>query len=205
MNRFNRMKYGFRLTIAMLLLGVGVREALAELRVAGIFADHMVLQRERPIEVWGWSEAGAKVTVTLIDQAETTDVREDGTWSVTLQPMKANSEAMPLRIASSDQSIVINDILVGEVWHASGQSNMEMTVGAMATELKSVAMDRAAADLPQLRFCRIDAPESSRPLEDLRQSATWNVCDPMTVSGFSGRILFRASAPCGIKHPHRRD
>lgn len=189
-NRFNRMKYSFRLFIAMLLLGIGVRDASAELRVAGIFADHMVLQQERPIEVWGWAEAGEKVTVVLVDQEKTTDVGENGTWSVILQPMKASSEAMALRIASNDQTIVINDILVGEVWHASGQSNMEMTVGAMANELESVAMDRATADLPQLRFCRIDGPESSEPLEDLRQRASWSVCDPMTVSGFSGAAFY---------------
>lgn len=178
--------------IAIVFLGVGVPEAAAELRLAGIFADQMVLQRDQPIPVWGWAEPGDKVTVILLDQKETALTNEHGAWSVTLKPSEADSHCRQLRVESGEQAIVVNDVLVGDVWHASGQSNMAMTVGAMAKELEPVAKDIAAAELPQLRFCRINEPESSKPVNDLRQRATWTVCDPTTVSRFSGVAFYFA-------------
>lgn len=178
--------------IAIVFLGVGVPHASAELRLAGIFADQMVLQRDQPIPVWGWAEAGDKVTVILLDQTATALANENGEWSVTLKPSEADSHCRQLRVESGEQAIVVNDVLVGDVWHASGQSNMAMTVGAMAKELEPVAKDIAAAELPQLRFCRINEPESLKPLNDLRQRATWTVCDPTTVSQFSGVAFYFA-------------
>ncbi|MEW4489436.1 sialate O-acetylesterase [Thalassoglobus sp. JC818] len=186
------MKHCLNLIIAIVLLGVGVPEASAELRLAGIFADQMVLQRDQPIPVWGWAEAGDKVTVILLDQTKSAIANEHGAWSVTLKPSEADSHCRQLRVESGEQAIVVNDVLVGDVWHASGQSNMAMTVGAMAKELEPVAKDIAAAELPQLRFCRINEPESSKPLSDLRQRATWSVCGPKTVSHFSGVAFYFA-------------
>lgn len=186
------MKLSFHLIIFLVLLDVSLRDASAELRLAGIFADHMVLQRDQPIHIWGWAEADNKVTVILLDQTETTIANEHGSWSVTLKPSEADSHCRQLRVESGEQAIIINDVLVGDVWHASGQSNMAMTVGAMAKELEPVAKDIAAAELPQLRFCRINEPGSSKPLHDLRQRATWTVCDPTTVSQFSGVAFYFA-------------
>jgi len=186
------MKHCFRLTTAIVFLSLGVPKASAELRLDCIFADQMVLQRDQPIPVWGWAEAGDNVTVTLVDQTGTAIANEHGEWSVTLKPLVADSHCRQLRVESGEQAIVVNDVLVGDVWHASGQSNMAMTVGAMAKELESIAKDIAAAELPQLRFCRINEPESSKPLNDLRQRATWTVCEPTTVSRFSGVAFYFA-------------
>ena len=189
MNRMTRCLY---LITAIAFLAVGVREASAELRLAGIFSDHMVLQRDQPIQVWGWADADNIVKVSFADQRVAAVASENGVWSVSFKPLKANAEGRPLHVKCGDQHIVINDVLVGEVWHASGQSNMAMTVGAMAKQLDTVAMDIAAAELPQLRFCRINEPESREPLKDLRQKANWNVCSPRTVSGFSGVAFYFA-------------
>jgi len=186
------MKYSFHLILAVLFLSAGVPDASAELRVAGIFSDRMVLQRDQPIQVWGWAKAGNKVTVILVDQTETAIANENGEWSVTLKPSEADSHCRQLRVESGEQTIKFNDVLVGDVWHASGQSNMAMNVGAMAKELKAAAKDIAAAELPTLRFCRINEPESPQPLDDLRQRATWTVCDPTTVSQFSGVAFYFA-------------
>ncbi len=186
------MKYFIRPVVLLFLFTVGGGDAAADLRLAGIFADHMVLQRETSVQVWGWADRGERVTVEFAGQAAETSASGDGTWMVTLKPLKASKEGGPLRVESGDQAVVINDVLVGEVWHASGQSNMAMTVGAMARELDVVEADIAAADLPALRFCRINEAESPQPLSDLRRPATWTVCDPSTVSGFSGVAFYFA-------------
>jgi sialate O-acetylesterase len=164
------------------------------LRLAGIFSDHMVLQRDRPVVLWGWAEQGAIVSVRFADQQSQTQASPDGTWSVTLQPLSANSQGTTLQVDCGDQSITIDDIMVGEVWHASGQSNMAMTVGDMASELPAVRADIEAADLPMIRFCRIDDAQSIQPLADLRQSSSWVSCDSTSVARFSGAAFYFARA-----------
>jgi sialate O-acetylesterase len=186
------MNYYIRLVILFSLLAGSVRQASAEVRLAGIFADHMVLQRNQPVPVWGWADKGAKVRVEFAGQAAETSAAVDGAWTVTLKPLEASEEEKPLRVQSGDQDVVINDVLVGEVWHASGQSNMAMTVGAMSRELEAVKADIAAADLSALRFCRINEAESPKPLADLPRQATWTVCAPSTVSSFSGVAFYFA-------------
>lgn len=186
------MQSAIRLLLLLSWLAGSVREAAAELRLAGIFADHMVIQRERPVPIWGWADQSQKVRVELAGQVAETTTTADGTWTVTLKPLQATHEGKSLRVESGEQFIVIDDVLVGEVWHASGQSNMAMTVGAMSKELDVVKADIAAADLPTLRLCRIKEAESAKPLRDLRSPATWTVCNPKTVSGFSGVAFYFA-------------
>lgn len=186
------MRFSFAFLLAILLLGIDVRETYAELRLAGIFADHMVLQRQQPIQIWGKTEAGEHVTVRFANQTLAATVDKNGVWSAIFKPMEADSEGKSLRVQSGGQEIVINDVLVGEVWHASGQSNMAMTVGTMAKDLDAAAKDIAAAELPGIRFCRITEPQSPESLDDLRQRATWTTCHPSTVSGFSGVAFYFA-------------
>lgn len=181
-----------QICVVLCLLLVGVSKATAEVRLAGIFADHMVLQREQPVQIWGWADKGQQVRVEFAGQAVETSAAGDGAWAVTLKSLEATQKGKSLRVESGDQSIVINDVLVGEVWHASGQSNMAMTVGAMLKELDAVKADIASADLPTLRFCRINEAESAKPLRDLRNQATWTVCNPTTASGFSGVAFYFA-------------
>jgi len=183
-----------QLTLSLLitLLTTITVNAAEPVRLSHIFADHMVLQREQPIRVWGWANAGDKVTVKFADQAAETAAADDGAWSVTFKPLEASIKGRPLRVENGDQSLVINHVLVGEVWHASGQSNMAMTVGAMVKELETVNADIAAAGLPALRFCRINEAESPEPRSDLSGLATWNVCTPATVSRFSGVAFYFA-------------
>jgi hypothetical protein len=152
----NPMKTLVRLSVLLTLVFSNAPHLLGDVRVAGIFADHMVLQRDRPIPVWGWADKGSEVTVVFAEQVATSTAGYDGTWSVTLKPLVASAEGKELRVQSNDQKITIRDVVVGEIWHASGQSNMAMTVGSMARELESVKSDIAAADLPATRFCRVN-------------------------------------------------
>jgi sialate O-acetylesterase len=186
------MNHTIRLLILFFLLAGSVRQATAQVRLAGIFTDHMVLQRNQSVQIWGWADKSEKVRVEFAGQTAETSAAGDGAWAVTLKPMEAIKAGEPLRVASGNQSIVVNDVLVGEVWHASGQSNMAMTVGEMSMELDAVRVDIAAAGLPALRFSRINEAESATPLGDLRNQATWTVCNPTTVSGLSGVAFYFA-------------
>ncbi|MCA8990100.1 MAG: hypothetical protein KDA78_20805, partial [Planctomycetaceae bacterium] len=96
----------------------------AELQLPQFFSDHMVLQQKRDVAVWGTADPGARVTVSFNKYSSTTKADRSGKWRVSIPSGKANSEGMPLTIQSGDEIHSIKDVLVGEVWFASGQSNM---------------------------------------------------------------------------------
>jgi sialate O-acetylesterase len=186
------MRTFIRLSILLALAFSNTSHVLAEIRLASIFADHIVLQRDRPIQVWGWAEKGEEVTVEFAGHSAKATAGEDETWSVTLKPLAATGEGKELRVQAASQAIVVRDVVVGEVWHACGQSNMAMTVGSMARKLDVVQADIVSADLPAIRFCRISEAESAQPLDDLRNKATWTPCSPSSVARFSGVAFYFA-------------
>ncbi len=104
----------------------------AEFKVAAVFGNHMVLQRDMPVAVWGWANAGEKVTVAFAGQQKSGITNDQGAWLVELDPSAAESKSQTLEITSDQATVKIEDVLVGEVWHASGQSNMAWTVGDVA-------------------------------------------------------------------------
>jgi sialate O-acetylesterase len=116
--------------IALLLAPLTVLHG-AELKLAAMFSDHMVLQRDLPVPIWGWTDAGMEVTVEFAGQKKIATADKTGKWSLKLDPMSASAEPSVMAISSSvgDVKRTITDILVGEVWLCSGQSNMEMPVG----------------------------------------------------------------------------
>ena len=91
------MKYYIRLIIFLSVLAGSVRNASAEVRLAGVFADHMVIQREQPVQIWGWADKGEKVRVEFAGQAAETSAAGDGAWTVTLKPLKSSKEGKRLR------------------------------------------------------------------------------------------------------------
>ena len=95
----------------------------AEVTVPSIFGSGMVLQREQVNPVWGWAAPGEKVTVSFADQKHSATAGKDGAWRVELQPLKANAKGQTMVIAGSNK-LEFNDVLVGEVWVCSGQTNM---------------------------------------------------------------------------------
>lgn len=119
-----------KLSILLLTLGLAA-VARAEVTLPAIFSDHMVLQRGQPVPVWGWSSAGATVTVSFADQRKKVIADQSGKWSTKLDPMPASAEPRAMIVESSGGGAkrTVNDVLVGEVWLCSGQSNMEMPVG----------------------------------------------------------------------------
>ena len=162
--------------------------AAAELRLASVLADHMVLQRDKPVAVWGWADAGAEVTVEFAAQKKTSKADAHGKWLVKLDPMPASDQPRDLLISSNHQSQIIShqctDVLVGEVWLGSGQSNMAMTVAGCY----HFDAEKAAAKFPLIRHYR----ESSGPAEQPQAEGkgAWQTCTPDTVGGFSAALYF---------------
>jgi sialate O-acetylesterase len=114
----------FSLCIAGYLLTAG---AHAELSVARLFSEHAVLQAEKPLPIWGWSSAGEEVTVELAGQTQKVKANAMGAWKAMLAALKSGGPHT-LRVSTASGKVTAGDILVGEVWLGSGQSNMAMTV-----------------------------------------------------------------------------
>ncbi len=108
----------------LLSLSIGSARARAEVRMPQIFSDHMVLQREMPVRVWGWADAGEQVRVSFAGQRIETTAGADGRWQIKLRKMPAEAAPQTLTIQGRN-TVRFTDVLVGEVWVCSGQSNME--------------------------------------------------------------------------------
>ncbi len=162
------------------------------LRLAKIFQDQMVLQRGKRVPVWGHTKPNSKIMVHFGHQQQETISGEKGSWRVLLQPMEASRHGKSLTVESEGLVVTIKGVLVGDVWHASGQSNMAMNVGSVAARLDEARQDRERADLPSIRYCRLNAGQSKIALSDFSDIVTWQVCGPKTVGGFSATAFYFA-------------
>jgi len=160
---------------------ISVTAASADVSLPRIFSDHMVLQRVKPIMVWGWGEPGERVTISISNNIFKTSVRKDGTWKAKMPAMHAGGP-YDLVVVGNNTNIV-HDVMIGEVWLCSGQSNMEWPVGNC-----NAADDIAAADYPQIRCIKVERTPSAKPLKDIK--GTWTVCTPATVRGFTAAGYF---------------
>lgn len=175
------------------------------LALASVFSDHMILQRNQSVPIWGDAKPGDGVTVTLVPQsaaalkpASSVSTKADakGQWRIDLAPMKASADPMDLRVTSAagDPPVLVTDILVGEVWVASGQSNMEWPLYKCTDGLAA----KAAADDPLLRLLTVplgvstDGPRRSMPLKHNGSQSVWKVCTPDSVHNFSGVAYYFA-------------
>ena len=148
-----------------------------------IFGDHMVLQSGKPCFIWGWSDPGSKVRVGFADQVAESVADDEGCWRVQLMPMRASSIGTVLEICAGDTVVVLNDVVIGQVWVGSGQSNMAMRVN------QTVDADRVLekADQPELRLFTVEWNGEWVPQREMRGS--WKVATPECVGDFSA-VLF---------------
>ena len=161
--------------------------ASAEVRLPHVFASHMVLQQEKPVTLWGWAQAGEGVTVELTGNKQQTKANDQGEWRITLPAMKAGGPF--ILTVSGANTLKLEDILVGEVWLCSGQSNMEMGISAALNGKAEIA----AADYPKIRLFMVPKIIATLPQNDV--DATWKVCSPTTVAeggwgGFSAAAYY---------------
>jgi sialate O-acetylesterase len=185
-----------RSRVALVALGIStaVPWATAEVRLASPFGDHMVLQQERPVPVWGTAAPGEKVTVEFAGQNKSVQAGTDGKWRVDLKKLKASAEPRRFIVTGSatPAPLTLNDVLVGEVWLCSGQSNMERQLGPRAGQKPIVNWEpaAAAASLPLLR--QFYVPLHTAPVPQSATVGAWTVCSPVTAPDFSAVGFFFA-------------
>jgi sialate O-acetylesterase len=160
--------------------------AKAQLRVARIFDDHAVLQRQKPIPVWGWATADESVKLTFAGQEKNAIADKNGYWKVTFDALEAGGP-YELVVKSKTQTKTFKDVLVGEVWICSGQSNMEWTID----NCDNAAATIRTAKHPKIRHFKVPNDLALQPEQDIKESK-WVVCSPKTVGNFTGVGYFFA-------------
>ena len=186
------LRYIFGLILLVAVTALAADPVSSKPLLAPLFGDHAVLQRERPVSLWGWADPGATVTVTLsgpgLPSASTiTAVAQgDGRWLAKL-PAHAAGGPYVLAVAAGERRFRSTDILIGDVWLCSGQSNMEFPVAGA----KDAAAEKAAANFPQIRQLAVGRWIAGDP-QALRLSAKWSLCTPETVGNFTAVGYFFA-------------
>ena len=188
-----------RVVLPWVVALASLASARAELQLAAVFSDNAVLQQGKSVPVWGWCDPGETVVVEFRGRRVET-VSENGRWFVKLPRQRAGGPD-PLVVRGRSQMLVLTNVLVGEVWVCSGQSNMEWPLSR--SENSQAAIEAAAN--PQIRLFTVPKLKADEPVENVK--ASWQLCDPTTVPGFSavayffGRDLQRArGVPVGLVH-----
>ncbi|HEX4265962.1 MAG TPA: sialate O-acetylesterase [Verrucomicrobiae bacterium] len=155
-----------------------VTPASDSLKLPAIFADNMVLQQQQPVPVWGWSAPGAKVTVKFAGQSKSTHADRQGVWRVKLGKLTASFTPQSLVIESGGTKVFTN-ILVGEVWLCSGQSNMEKPIDGRPwwKPCFNSTQELAAANFPAIRLFKVEQTLAHEPLSDFKKIDAWRLCD----------------------------
>ena len=197
--RFNFCILIFNLSLVLLLAGAGA--ALADIKLPAVIGDNMVLQQGGKVSIWGWADPGEEVTAGVSWHSMKWAVTADkyGKWSFKMSPPKTGG---PYEMTlTGKNSITIKNILVGEVWVASGQSNMQWSVQASANPDEEIA----AANYPKIRLFSVTRKVADEPQSDCQGS--WVECNPETIPSFSavayffGRHLHKElDVPVGLIH-----
>ena len=163
----------------MVIYSIGlIGASLGDVRLPAVFGDHMVLQRDQELRFWGWAQGGEKVVVEFGGKSAQGVADDQGRWVVKFPAMAASKLPQVLTIRGAN-TFRFEDVLVGEVWLCSGQSNMEWTVAASGNPQEEIA----TGDHPLIRHIKVPLVASMVPLEDFK--GQWQVCSPQTVAGFT--------------------
>jgi sialate O-acetylesterase len=182
------------LLVVSLCVSLALR-ARADVTLAPLFSDHAVWQRDKPVPVWGRADAGEKIVAKFAGQSRQTTAGADGRWIVYFEAFPARVEGAELTVTGKN-ILIVRDIVVGEVWLCSGQSNMEFTVGARQgwqanTRVNNAAAEIAAARWPLVRHVRIAARVADTPADTVATSG-WALAAPETVGDFTAVGYFFA-------------
>ncbi len=192
------MKSTLTFLAALLLAPLGEMHA-AELRLPSIIADHMVLQCDQPVPVWGWGDAGEHVVVEFAGQKVSATADANGKWMVKLDPLAASSmsRAMTVRSGKREHGITVNDVLVGEVWAGGGQSNMEFDMKAITSAAAEID---ASANSMLRQFHVVKTPAATGPADDVQ--GYWTIARPGTTEDFiAAGYYFAKSIQRELKTP----
>lgn len=183
------------------LLALNIFLSLQALELPRVFSDHMVLQQELPIPVWGKAESGKTVTVTFKNQTVSAEVSDEGLWGITLEPEKASFEPATFLVSDGENTFEYEDVLVGEVWLCSGQSNMDWSI----SQSGEADIETLAGNHPEIRLYRVDRKIADEPR--FSANVEWRLCSPGSLPSFSavgysfGRDLRQVlDVPVGLIH-----
>jgi len=173
----------FTATIACLLLAAA--ESQATVVLPAPFSSSMVVQQHKPVLIWGKADAGETVTATFCEKSATTRATEAGTFRIELPALDAKSNPGPHELSViGSNTIVLKDVLLGEVWLCGGQSNMRLTVKEAAHGDK----ESSEANYPQIRLLYVPGLSSAKP--EFTFAGKWAPCKPGTVAGFSAAAYY---------------
>ncbi|MGI9466011.1 MAG: sialate O-acetylesterase [Rubripirellula sp.] len=165
------------------LISCTATNSRGDVKLPTILDSHMVLQRDVPLNFWGWADAGEKVTVTMGNDVATTEAAQDGSWKVSLGAQEADGKPRTITI-SGNNTIELKDVLIGEVWIGSGQSNMEWVLSNTQGSAEAIA----DADHPMIRLFHVPKVQDKEPATDVK--ADWKVCTPESVPRFSAVLYY---------------
>jgi sialate O-acetylesterase len=173
------------------LASIAIGAVRAEIRLPALFADHMVVQRDTPVHVWGYASPNESVTVAFRGETKKTDADALGRWSLYLGPGNAGG---PFElVVQGTNRITLEDVLAGDVWIASGQSNMQFPmVGWSDSGVKNKVEEIAAAKYPRIRLLDIHEASADSPQDDVVIRHPWSECTPASVGSFSAVGYFFA-------------
>jgi sialate O-acetylesterase len=177
--------------IGLFVSAARAQEAAAKpekLSLASMFSDHMVLQRDIKVPIWGKAKPESQITVQIGDAKDgkqETTADGNGDWSVVVGPLKSGGKPLEITVTAGDETVKLSDVLVGEVWVASGQSNMQWSVKAS----KDADTELAVADWPEIRVISVPLTTADEPQESFK-SAGWHPCKPENIGEFSAVAFF---------------
>jgi sialate O-acetylesterase len=173
------------LGLGVIVMLLAYMHANANVRLPKLFGDNMVLQRGKNITVWGWANPGEKITVRFAGQVQQTKAAADSSWAINFKPVEAGGPYT--LIAQAKNIITINNILVGELWISSGQSNMDWPVRMVTNAQEEISK----SDFPMIRHFKTPSTVSGEPQKDL-PSGEWQIAGPKTTGDFSAVSYFFA-------------
>ncbi len=173
----NLNKFRWLAVVNLVLLVSFTGDLRSEITLNPYFGDNAVLQRDKPVPIWGWGKPGETVTVEFRDQIVSTTASSDGRWVVVLEAMPVRTEGAHLRVSGSlsSEPVELEDIVVGDVWFCSGQSNMAWTV----QRSDNAEEELAAADYPLIRYFRVEFNPAAEP-EERMDGNFWRLTTPGT-------------------------
>ena len=184
----------------LFILLVWTPQVAAQTQLPRFFNDGMVIQREKPINIWGWAEPGAKIRINFADQSKSVKTNKGGEWQIELTPLPANSQPQKMVISGPDTTITIKNILIGDVWVCSGQSNMNYII----ERFPYAQTEAEKANFPKIRMTTIEKAFSVKEANDC-QAGPWLEATGTNIYGFSatayffGRELFqKLGIPIGL-------
>jgi sialate O-acetylesterase len=173
----------------------------AAIKLPKIFSDNMVIQRDQPVKIWGWADNGEKITVNFNNQEIKTTAGKSGKWSVILKPMTFGGP-FELKIVGKANNILLKNILIGDVWICSGQSNMEFALKGANNAQQEISK----ANYPEIRHFTVEKAMSYKPKEDFT-GGNWQECNPENAGNFSAVAYFfgrklnqELNIPIGLIH-----